>query len=282
MCFKLWGSGEAEDKETRYIYSVLHSETELFVVKIILLITSSEFIFLHPFFTITTNTMSAPSSSNATGTQEGSDNVLLEQHGIGIDCVGRFATLIREDWEANVSCPSSGKHDENGNIVRGPRDEWLEKWRGDHGAQILGAIFLDVVTKYSPAAGKTLNRKFSLKLEKEFGANWVSSPTYLAVVAVYLQPETSPEQHITHSARIVLPAKWSSHVNPVKNQTQETWFSYQPFLENSNGSLYSSTVMLPESLNTTKDRPQLNLSLKGLGDSLSTIPDYYSELTRCW
>jgi hypothetical protein len=114
------------------------------------------------------------------------------------------------------------------------------------------------------------------------GANWVSSPTYLAVIAVYLQPENSPEQHIVHSARIVLPAKWSSHANLVENQTQDTWFSYRPFLEKSNGSLYSSTVMLPETLNTTKDRPQLNLSLKGLGDSLSTIPDYYSELTRCW
>jgi hypothetical protein len=254
----------------------------LFVVKIILLITSSEFISLHHLSTITTNTMSAPSSSNTTGTQEGSDNVVLEQHGIGIDCVGRFATFIREDWEANISCPSSGKHDVNGNIVRGPREEWLEKWRGDHGAQILEAIFLDVVTKYSLAAGKMLNRKFSLESEKDFGANWVSSPTYLAVIAVYLQPENSPEQHIVHSARIVLPAKWSSHANLVEDQTQDTWFSYRPFLEKSNGSLYSSTVMLPETLNTTKDRPQLNLSLKGLGDSLSTIPDYYSELTRCW
>jgi hypothetical protein len=129
----------------------------LFVVESILLITLlSEFSSLHHLFTITTNTMSAPSCSNTTETQEDSDNVVLEQHGIGIDCVGRFATLIREDWEADVSCPSSGKHDENGNIVRGPRDEWLEKWHGDHGARILGAIFLDVVTKYSPAAGKTL------------------------------------------------------------------------------------------------------------------------------
>lgn len=42
-----WGFGEAEDKETTGINSVLHTETELFVVKIILLITSSGIISLH-------------------------------------------------------------------------------------------------------------------------------------------------------------------------------------------------------------------------------------------
>lgn len=152
--------------------------------------------------------MSAPSPSNITGTQEGSENVVLEQHYIGIDCARQFATEIREDWESHVSCPGSGKHDEAGNILPEARYEWLEKWRGNHAAKILVTIFSDVVTKYSPAAGKMLNRKFSLKLEKDFGANWVSSPTYLAVIAVYLQPENSPEEHIVHSARIVLPARW--------------------------------------------------------------------------
>jgi hypothetical protein len=134
-----------------------------------------------------------------------------------------------------------------------------------------------------PSSWKDAQPQVLLEIRrKKIGTNWVSSPTYLAVVAVYLQPETRPEQHITHSASIVLPAQWSSHVNPVENQTQDTWFSYKPFLANSNDSLYSSTVMSPESLNTTKDRPQLNDFLKGLSDSLSTIPDCDSELTRYW
>jgi hypothetical protein len=226
--------------------------------------------------------MSAPISRKTTEKQEDSETIFIEQHYIGIDCAMQFATEIREDWESRVSCPGGGKHDETGNILPEARYEWLENWRGDHGAKVLGTVFSDVVTKYSPAARKMPNRKFALKLEKDFGAKWVSSLTYLTIIAVYLQLENDPEQHIVHSARIVLPAKWSSHVNLVENQTQCTWFSYRPFLENSNGSLYSSTVMLPESLNTTKDRPHLNLPLKGLGDSLSTIPDYYSELTRCW
>lgn len=150
-------------------------------------------------------------------------------------------------------------------------------WGTDSGSDIFGCR-----DQIFPSSWKDTHRKFSLKLEKEFGANWVSSPTYLAVIAVYLQPETSPEQHIVHSARIVLPARWSSHADHSQEQTRDTWISNKPFLENSNGSLYSSAVIIPESLNTTRDRPQLNLSLKGLGDSLSTILDSHCELTRCW
>ncbi|KAH8083084.1 hypothetical protein HD553DRAFT_335847 [Filobasidium floriforme] len=147
---------------------------------------------LHHLCTNTTNIMSALSSSKTTQTQEDSGNFLIEQHYIDRDCARQFATEIREDWESHVSCPDGGKHDEAGNILPEARYEWLEKRRGDHAAKLLlVTIFSDAVTKYSPAAGKMLNRKFSFRLGKDFGANWVSSPTYLAVVAVYLQPENN-------------------------------------------------------------------------------------------